>query len=65
VILFGNRVLEKGELNVRFLGTCCWREERKNVKVLGKVCWREERAECEGVWEQVAGVRIGQILTLF
>jgi len=29
------------------------------------VCWREERAECDGLWEQGAGERRGQIVTVF
>jgi len=35
------------------------------VTVFGTGYWREERAECEGVWEQGAGERREQSVTVF
>ena len=32
---------------------------------MGTGCWREERTECDGVWEQGAGERRGQSVTVF
>ena len=32
---------------------------------MGTGCWREESTECDGVWEQGAGERRGQSVTVF
>ena len=49
--VFGNRVLERGE--------------ERDWQCLGTCCWRGGREEYNGVWEQSAGEKRRQRVTVF
>ena len=67
VTVLNNRVLERGEDRLWrcFTNWLLERGEDRMWRFLGIGCWREVSAECDGVWDECAGVRRGQIVAVF